>query len=1556
MTLSMLLMLALVLAAIGDSNPVRGSYDQEPGIEPVPESMQEAADEECPLVRVIAAQNATVIRARPQLQPGPLFSGSGAFAEKEVGEACDPGQTYGPASVAAGGKLRARLTGGPAVPQRWSLYNRGTGVRIVFEPLLGAGNYGPAQEVAAVYIPAEETSAEIEGSWSGPGRLTAMTTAPAGAGPLSGSCFEQSYTLTVEVIEAAESEVLQTGMTLQDGDRIVSDEYWGRIVLGGSKIFIQGGEVTFSRMGAETLTREGTFDLQRNRPPGYGDTAAEKVAEKLAQFRQAGLMLPNNQRLSNYSSDTLSMAFTRIVNIDDPCRAALELKLYLDANQFEKGPEHLIAIGADAAAGWLLPNNWDVVEGWGKWAFRKFPLIGYASTAQNVLNTWDQVTKEMTPTIRAQEGIWTLAAFDRFKAGGWSVAEVNAEVGRLHAESQKVLEDIQRLGQEFEAEILRVETSLQSRTEKIERQAKEALQNLDPAALDDQASTWYHIKASEARRIEWERATHHLELHRLSNEYKDVVEKRLTEVARLQAELTSLTTYARPVAAGDCLSIKPPDSPLIASSCLEAKVIEVTVKKGILHVFEQRGGKLVKPILRTIITNIDFEETPHKVVPDGTEYSVERRGESAVVRVYDGQVTIVADGQENIAVMAGQQISLPDRTVSPVTATSFGRVIGLQVAELPLESDIPEPYGVRQLDGDGQDMLHDWLWQDTDPYLMGPGDAKLERLADGTLQVTVPHENEFYRHRHDAPRLLHKVTGDFDLEAVINLVCRGGNHAFSQFVIFTPDTPIGFLAGEMNPGGLDAHYLVLGGGRAVWMDVNKLPVFKREWTACDDSPAAPIRIKLSRRGDQLKTYWSTDEGQTWVLASRHVLALPETFWAGWVFRRMAHDGLVDEPAVTTLSNIQLVSAQLNSMGEADWDAVHFERSTLIASPTQVLLAQDGTDAHPVQALSARSIAGNFDLIASYDAWPTVLRQGEQRSIQLSVASKDENNLVFVRHSLSPESQRIETDMYLGGGAGRYRSLETQNAEHGRIRITRQNGILSTYLWHDQDWLQLSDWQLGFEDPLYIDLRYQWQSPIAALRAVRVSIERLETESGLLIGDRRGDEVVEARPGESGDVIKPRAADEASTMMSYRHPDGLFTIPLPTDWTIHYGMRGRMRDADYDTLSDLSQERMIICWRGSEPAPDPIAALDKFRTEIQAATSSIRDVQSTGYSLRGTPVVQIIYIQPESGNLICRMAAISQGRRVQFDMVSRILSEQLQIPEEFQSVLSKIQFATDASPVPLGSSAGGRSEQASEAPTPQVIARQLDAKPRVVGINAVSAGTPAAVALGIESPLGAAIAQVYPDTPAARAGLRAGDLIVQFGQHAIENLEDLEAVILTRPVNSRQTVTYIRGTRRLQAEVLVAGSDDRRPVLGRFTHATGDFYLETLPAWTIHPSLNRDSDTRRLYHLIDSSNKNYVFRIFRDSPPARDAQDSLNTFAAQTITEFSEPNSGILQIGKHSGVFISGDSELDGRRYTLYRVAFVINQKRHQIDIFAPPLSNPAEIPFVAKVILGSLVD
>ena len=63
----------------------------------------------------------------------------------------------------------------------------------------------------------------------------------------------------------------------------------------------------------------------------------------------------------------------------------------------------------------------------------------------------------------------------------------------------------------------------------------------------------------------------------------------------------------------------------------------------------------------------------------------------------------------------------------------------------------------------------------------------------------------------------------------------------------------------------------------------------------------------------------------------------------------------------------------------------------------------------------------------------------------------------------------------------------------------------------------------------------------------------------------------------------------------------------------------------------------------------------------------------------------------------------------------------------------------------------------------------------LGLSAVSAGTDPARRLGISQLQGAVVQVLTPGSPAAKAGLQIGDLLLQFGDREINLIEDLVAV-------------------------------------------------------------------------------------------------------------------------------------------------------------------------------------
>lgn len=95
---------------------------------------------------------------------------------------------------------------------------------------------------------------------------------------------------------------------------------------------------------------------------------------------------------------------------------------------------------------------------------------------------------------------------------------------------------------------------------------------------------------------------------------------------------------------------------------------------------------------------------------------------------------------------------------------------------------------------------------------------------------------------------------------------------------------------------------------------------------------------------------------------------------------------------------------------------------------------------------------------------------------------------------------------------------------------------------------------------------------------------------------------------------------------------------------------------------------------------------------------------------------------------------------------------------------------------------------------ELLSRKPLAKPRLG-----AAVADAAPRLQVE---GAYVGRVSTGSPAARAGVKAGDVIVELDGHTIGNAMDLERVIKSLRAGDQVRLVYVRRGRRVEGELII----------------------------------------------------------------------------------------------------------------------------------------------------------
>jgi serine protease Do len=189
----------------------------------------------------------------------------------------------------------------------------------------------------------------------------------------------------------------------------------------------------------------------------------------------------------------------------------------------------------------------------------------------------------------------------------------------------------------------------------------------------------------------------------------------------------------------------------------------------------------------------------------------------------------------------------------------------------------------------------------------------------------------------------------------------------------------------------------------------------------------------------------------------------------------------------------------------------------------------------------------------------------------------------------------------------------------------------------------------------------------------------------------------------------------------------------------------------------------------------------------------------------------------------------------------------------------------------------------------------------LGVHVQSVTEEIAEGLGLVEPMGALVASVAPDGPAAAAGIEAGDVILDFDGQEIDSMRDLPRAVVGTAIDKDVPVKLLRGGKTLNITVKI----------GRLPEDEAeeeDEIEETLPVapegedllgLTIAPLTH---DLREKYAISDKIEGVVITDVEPDSPAARKNVKAGDVIVEVTQEEVHQPHDVIdrLRAVKRSG--------------------------------------------------------
>ncbi|MBL8905705.1 MAG: DegQ family serine endoprotease [Rhizobiales bacterium] len=166
----------------------------------------------------------------------------------------------------------------------------------------------------------------------------------------------------------------------------------------------------------------------------------------------------------------------------------------------------------------------------------------------------------------------------------------------------------------------------------------------------------------------------------------------------------------------------------------------------------------------------------------------------------------------------------------------------------------------------------------------------------------------------------------------------------------------------------------------------------------------------------------------------------------------------------------------------------------------------------------------------------------------------------------------------------------------------------------------------------------------------------------------------------------------------------------------------------------------------------------------------------------------------------------------------------------------------------------------------------------LGVRIQSVTDDIAESLNLGKRRGALVADVTPTGPAEKAGIQAGDVIVEFNGRPVNEMKDLPRIVADTPVGSSAPVKVLRKGQEVAVVAVVGRLEDGEKIVATQTSTGQDGIIKTL-GMTLAPL---DDDTRRQFGIDAGIEGAVVTAVESDSTAAEKRIE-----AGDVITEAGE---------------------------------------------------------------------